>query len=359
MVAMSGGVDSSVAAGLLLEQGYDVFGVTLHLWDAQGEQQVGRCCSPEDRDDALRSCQHLGIAHYVMDERQAFRTQVVDPFLETYLQGATPAPCVTCNQQVKLGRLWELARAFGASAIATGHYARVAPAAPGEVHLLRGRDRDKDQSYFLFGVSNEVLSRCIFPLGEMPKGEARGHAKRLGLPNWNKPDSQELCFVPDGNVGAFVGRERPGSMAKGAIKDTDGITLGSHDGIAGYTVGQRRGLGVSGPVARYVLRIVPERNELVVGDADALLGRQLRVQSVHWSGEAPREPFAASVRIRHRHEPAAALVRPEGDGFTVEFEQAQRAIAPGQAAVVYVGERVLGGGTIVDSPAVTGARQAG
>jgi tRNA-uridine 2-sulfurtransferase len=347
LVAMSGGVDSSVAAALLHEAGHEVVGVTLHLWDAQGEHQVGTCCAPEDREDARRTCDLLGVPHYVMDERAAFRRHVVDPFIEENLAGHTPIPCVHCNQQVKLGRLWEIARALGATRVATGHYARLEMGASGEARLLRGSDLDKDQSYFLFGVPQGVLRTLIFPLGALTKTEARSEARRLGLPNWDKPDSQALCFVPDGDVHGFVARERPAQAGKpGPVLDEDGHGLGTHAGIEGFTVGQRRGLRLPGPAARYVLRVLPDQNAIIVGGADRLSRTHLSARAATWIGPPPDRAFEAEVRIRYRHTPARAQVRPTGDGFEVEFEQPQRAIAPGQAAVVYRGAHVLGGGFI-------------
>jgi tRNA-specific 2-thiouridylase len=347
LVAMSGGVDSSLAAALLHEAGHDVVGVTLHLWDAEGAAQVGRCCAPEDREDARRTCELLGVPHYVMDERAAFRRHVVDPFVVENLAGRTPIPCVHCNQQVKLARLWEIARALGASRVATGHYARLEPAADGQVRLLRGADADKDQSYFLFGVPQRVLGRMIFPLGALTKPEARSEARRLGLPNWNKPDSQELCFIPDGDVRGFVARERPGQAgAPGPVLDEQGMRLGEHAGIEGFTIGQRRGLGIAGAAARYVLRIVPEQNAVVIGGGERLLRSRLSARAAAWLVAPPAAPFPAEVRIRYRHAPARARVRAGDGGFDVEFDEPQRAVAPGQAAVVYRGERVLGGGFI-------------
>jgi tRNA-specific 2-thiouridylase len=347
LVAMSGGVDSSLAAALLHEAGHDVVGVTLHLWDAEGAQQVGRCCAPEDREDARRTCELLGVPHYVLDERAAFRRHVVDPFVADNLAGRTPIPCVQCNQQVKLARLWEIARALGASRVATGHYAQLERAEDGQVRLLRGADGDKDQSYFLFGVPQAVLRRMIFPLGALTKPAAREEARRLGLPNWNKPDSQELCFIPDGDVRGFVARERPGQAGvPGPVLDEQGARLGEHGGIEGFTIGQRRGLGIAGAAARYVLRIVPEQNAVVIGEADRLLRSRLSARSAAWLEPPPDAPFEAEVRIRYRHAPARARVRASDGGFDVEFAEPQRAVAPGQAAVVYRGERVLGGGFI-------------
>ncbi len=356
LVAMSGGVDSSLAAALLHEQGHEVVGVTLHLWDAQGESKVGRCCAPEDREDARRTCDLLGVPHYVLDERDEFRRHVVDAFIRDNLEGRTPIPCVQCNQHVKLGRLVELADRLGATHIATGHYARIAHDADGSAQLLRGRDTKKDQSYFLFGVPATVLDRLVFPLGDMIKDEARKQAQRLGLPNWNKPDSQQLCFVPDGNVAGFVqqqapahedARALPDAGVAGRIVDAAGRELGTHGGIEGFTIGQRRGLRVPGPSPRYVLRVVPEQREVIVGDEAELYAAQLEALDARWTGEIGQQPLRAEVRIRYRHEPAAATVTPQGDRFSVRFDEPQRAVAPGQAAVVYRGDQVLGGGFIV------------
>ncbi len=339
---MSGGVDSSVAAALLLEQGWDVVGVTLHLWDAEGEQKVGRCCAPEDRDDARKTCEHLGVPHYVIDEREAFRRDVVEPFLDEYRAGRTPSPCVHCNRTVKLLRLETIADDLGCSHVATGHYARLVRQPEG-VRLLRGRDTRKDQSYFLFGVPPSTLGRMIFPLGELDKEQSRAEARRLGLPNAHKPDSQELCFVPDGDVRGFSQRER-GANAPGLIRDEGGAVLGTHGGVEGFTVGQRKGLGVGGGgTPRYVLRIVG--NDVVVGDGDGLYERELEAAGARWL-HPPTGSFEALVRIRYRHEPAPALVTPTDGGFRVRFGSPQRAITPGQAAVVYVGDEVRGGGFI-------------
>jgi tRNA-specific 2-thiouridylase len=349
LVAMSGGVDSSLAAALLHEAGHDVVGVTLHLWDAGAGEQVGRCCAPEDREDARRTCDLLGVPHYVLDERAAFRAQVVNPFIEENLAGRTPIPCVACNQHVKLMRLFELARRFGASHVATGHYARLAHDEHGQAQLLRGVDRGKDQSYFLFGVPSQVLGRLLFPLGEMSKGSARQEARRLGLPNWDKPDSQELCFVPDRDVAGFIARQRGGqgdAGRPGPVLDESGAKLGEHPGIEGFTVGQRRGVRIAGAEPRYVLRVLPEQRALVLGPERSLHVGELHAERAAWMGNAPSTPFHAAVQIRHRHEAAPALVTPDGERFHVAFEEPQRAIAPGQAAVVYRGDAVVGGGFV-------------
>jgi tRNA-specific 2-thiouridylase len=345
LVAMSGGVDSSVAAALLKEAGHELIGVTLHLWDADGAQQVGRCCAPEDRADARRTCEHLGIPHYVLDEREAFRRHVVDPFVVDYQAGRTPIPCVSCNRTVKLTYLADVARRFEATHIATGHYARLTRAADGHLRLLRGHDRDKDQSYFLFGVPHSTIERLVFPLGHLTKREVREAGRRLGVPNADKPESQELCFVPEGDVGKFVNRHgsptRPGNLV-----DPDGAVLGRHQGVANFTRGQRRGLGLGGGGTRYVLRIVPETAEVVVGDLSQLYDRDLSATDAHWLLGPPAAAFEGEVRIRYRHRGALAQVTPADAGFKVRFHEPQRAITPGQAAVVYRGDEVIGGGFI-------------
>ena len=345
MVAMSGGVDSSVAAALLHDAGHDLIGVTLHLWDADGEQQVGRCCAPEDRDDARRTCEHLGIPHYVLDEREAFRRNVVDPFITEYQAGRTPIPCVGCNRTVKLTYLADVARRFDATHIATGHYARLERAADGQLRLLCGRDDDKDQSYFLFGLPQSTLETLVFPLGDLTKPEVREAGRRLGVPNADKPESQELCFVPDGRIGDFIKRQgRP--TGSGNIVDHDGAVLGRHGGVANFTRGQRRGLGLGGGDTRYVLRIVPDTSEVVVGEESQLYDERLIATDAHWVAGRPTDAFHGEVRIRYRHRGALADVTPKGDGFEVRFDEPQRAITPGQAAVVYRGDEVIGGGFI-------------
>ena len=349
LVAMSGGVDSSVAAALLREQGHELVGVTLHLWDAEGASKVGRCCAPEDRDDARKSCEAIGIPHYVIDERAAFRSEVVEPFVDGYRAGITPSPCVACNQHVKLGRLAELADQLGCARIATGHYARIdRDPASGVPRLMRGRDAAKDQSYFLYGVPDAILARLLFPLGALTKPETREHGRRLGVPNWDKKDSQELCFVPDGDIGGFVARARPAAPSRvGSIVDASGQVLATHEGVERFTVGQRKGLGLGGGPVRYVLRIVPDTAEVIVGEEDGLACTALEARSARWIGEAPSAPLRAKVQIRHRHAAADATVEARGDGVLIaRFDVPQRAVSPGQAAVVYADDVVLGGGTI-------------
>lgn len=346
LVAMSGGVDSSVAAALLQERGVDLVGVTLHLWDAEGQDKVGRCCAPEDRDDARRSCEHLGIPHYVVDERASFRRHVVEPFLADYERGITPSPCVHCNRTVKLSWLVGLADELGCSHVATGHYARVErdPSGP---RLFRGRDVGKDQTYFLFGLGPSVVDRMLFPLGEMIKDDTRAEAARLGMPNASKPDSQELCFVPDGDIAGFVRRHGHGDARPGRFVDGDGNEIGRHDGIVGYTVGQRRGLALGGGAKpRYVLRIASDTGDVVVGEGAALLGSELRAGDASWLRRPPADSFRAAVQIRYRHRAAPATVTLEENGFGVRFDEPQRALTPGQAAVVYLEDEVVGGGFI-------------
>ena len=316
---MSGGVDSSVVAALLHEAGHEVIGVTMHLWDASGDQKVGRCCAPEDREDARAVCDLLGVPHYVIDEREAFERHVVTPFVQAYQSGQTPSPCVSCNQHVKLGRFLELAHLWGADAIATGHYARIDYDENERItRLRRGLDLGKDQSYFLFGVPQEVLNKLWCPLGAMQKDEARLEAARLGLPNAQKPDSQELCFVPDGRVGHFIdqrtrlerepteeergteGLDTPRAKSaaektQGRFLDPDGKTIGLHPGIHHFTIGQRRGLGLGAVSAqqspdgkaRYVLKITPDSQDVVVGPEKALYSGSLSAQGRDLDAERP------------------------------------------------------------------------
>lgn len=351
VVAMSGGVDSSTAAGVLCEAGYDVVGVTLKLYDASGTAASigGRCCSPRDIEDARATAAQLGFPHYVLDEVEAFNEAVIDDFVSEYSAGRTPNPCVKCNEKIKFGPLVAFANAVGASRLATGHYARLAEG-PFGPRLLRAVDEDKDQSYFLFGVRPELFRKVMFPLGDLRKEQTRDVARRLGLPNCDKPDSQQLCFIPDGDHKAFITKRGGGGRA-GAVLNEKGETLAQHEGTHHFTVGQRKGLpGVDG-VKRFVVRIDPATGTVYTGPRDQLGRREVGVESMRWWGPVPTAPVRAAVQIRHHSKPRAAVVHPEGpDAAVVVFDDPQEGVAPGQAAVVYGDEVVLGGGWIAAAP---------
>ena len=350
VVALSGGVDSSVAAALLAEAGHEVIAVTLQLADLS-DRGLGasRCCSAADVEFARAVCARLGVPHYVLDMEEEFRRAVLDPFVESYLAGETPLPCARCNSRVKFGELLRVTAQFGAAALASGHYARVARAGDGEVRLLRGLDRSKDQSYFLFELTSFQLESVLFPLGGMTKAEVRRKAQSLGLPNAARRDSQEVCFVPAGGSYADVlERLAPERLpGRGEVVDRDGTTLGAHDGFHRYTIGQRRGIGVPGTSRRYVVGLEPAANRVVVGPREHALHRRLGLREVNWLASWDAAPIHAEVQIRSRHEAAPATVTLGAGGRAeVEFDEPVLAPAPGQAAVCYAGERVLGGGWI-------------
>lgn len=348
---MSGGVDSSVAAALMVEAGHDVVGLTMKLRDTTPEEQRGirgSCCSPDDMRDARRVCDELGVPHYAVDYRDAFRSAVIEPFARSYARGETPNPCVLCNDQLKFATLLARARALGAERLITGHYARIENDGAGGWMLRRARDPEKDQSYFLFGLTQHALASTRFPLGDMTKEEVRAHGRGLDLHVADKVESEDICFVPDGHYARIVesvvgpaGTPRPGP-----IVDRNGVRVGEHRGIHHFTVGQRKGLGVSGPDRLFVLEVRGDDDTIVVGPRPALLTSGLYAHDCHWIAAAPPSGHACTVRIRHRHRGVPGRVFSAGDGAMVRFDRPEPAVARGQAAVFYDGDVVLGGGWI-------------
>ncbi|MXW92952.1 MAG: tRNA 2-thiouridine(34) synthase MnmA [Rhodospirillaceae bacterium] len=359
-VAMSGGVDSSVTAALLHAEGYDVIGVTLQLYDhGAAVNRPGACCAGQDIRDARRVAEEAGFPHYVLDYESRFRESVIDDFADSYLRGETPLPCVRCNQTVKFTDLLQMARDLDADCLATGHYVRRIEAENGP-ELHKAADPAKDQSYFLFATTREQLDYLRFPLGGRLKEETRRVAGELGVPVADKPDSQDICFVPDGDYAQVVEKLRPGACEPGRIVDLDGRTLGRHDGIVRFTVGQRRGLGVGGAAAPlYVVKIDAENREVVVGPREALARRRIAIRSLNWLGDgaledrapedgAPEEgAIRAEARIRNTGAAMPCRVEAGADGgATLTFDEPQYGVAAGQAAVLYDGTRMLGGGWI-------------
>ena len=351
LAAMSGGVGSGVAAALLAEAGHELTGVTLKLW-CYGTSPLSprACCTLDAIDDARRVASRMGFPHFVVEAEDVFRERVLQPFLDAYAAGRTPYPCAACNQHLKFGDLVRRMDLVDAERLATGHYARIETLADGSVALARAADPAKDQSYALALVPREVLPRVIFPLGDLPKAEVREHGRRLGLSLWDKPESQDLCFVPDGDYAGFMQRslgETRGTVP-GAIEDVSGRRLGTHRGIVRYTVGQRRGLGVAAPEPLYVLRVDAPRNAVVVGARAQLDSPGLEAHGVNWLvASPPAEGSRVEVKVRAHHRPAAATLHPRENGrIEVRFEMPQSAITPGQLAVFYDGDRVLGGATI-------------
>ncbi|NQW23822.1 MAG: tRNA 2-thiouridine(34) synthase MnmA [SAR202 cluster bacterium] len=350
VVAMSGGVDSSTTAALMAEQGFDVIGVTLKLYD-HGEMagRKGACCAGVDIQDAKRVAKKLGIPHKVFNYESRFKESVIEVFADTYLAGETPIPCVLCNQTVKFRDLLDAARDMGADALATGHYVRRVDAADGP-ELHQASDAAKDQSYFLFATTKEQLSFLRFPLGEMDKAETRAHAERLGLAVADKPESQDICFVPNGSYAGVVEKLRPGAALPGDIVDLDGNVLGHHDGIINFTVGQRRGLGIAAPEPLYVVRVEADTRRVVAGPKAALLVQEFPVGGINWlgTGDAPEGDIEVNVKIRSTGKPIAATLKVHGGaGATVVLHEPEAGAAPGQACVFYDAERMLGGGWIM------------
>jgi tRNA-specific 2-thiouridylase len=359
---MSGGVDSSVVAGMLHRRGEQVVGLTMQLWNQRRLPELvpeggatGRCCSLDDVYDARFVAQHLGIPYYVVNFEERFEQQVVRPFIDEYLAGRTPIPCTLCNNFIKFDQFLDLAAGVGASRIATGHYARVSyDDRSGRYQLRRGLDPAKDQTYFLFGLTQDQLARTDFPLGGFTKPQVRELARELGLPVAEKPDSQEICFVPNGDYASFIDayfRERgiQPERKRGDIVDTGGRVLGEHAGVHHFTVGQRRGLRVAAGEPLYVIATEPASQRVVIGRNEELLRARLHASAVNWiSIAAISEPVAAQVKIRNKHEAAGATLYPTGDParVAIQFDQPQRAVTPGQAAVFYDADVVLGGGWI-------------
>jgi tRNA-specific 2-thiouridylase len=350
VVAMSGGVDSSVAAALLVEQGYDVVGMMMRLWseESTGTQTHNRCCTPDQMADARRIADRLGIPFYVLDTREVFRKRVVDFFIQQYRRGLTPNPCIECNRHIRFEWLLENALALDAQYLATGHYARIRRHPSGRYELWRAVDTHKDQSYVLSVLGQAEMQHVLFPVGGYTKAEIRAIAAQHGLPTASKQDSQDLCFLGDGSYRRFLREHAPDVMTAGPIMRRDGSVVGEHQGLANYTIGQRKGLGVYGPEPLYVLATRLEDNALIVGTREELGCSRLVVHRVNWiSGIVPEQPFRAEVQIRYHARTSAALIEPvSADRLKVHFDEPARDATPGQGAIIYDGDLCLGGGLI-------------
>ncbi|MGH2674675.1 MAG: tRNA 2-thiouridine(34) synthase MnmA [Actinomycetota bacterium] len=349
LVAMSGGVDSAVAACLLAERGHEVLGSHMKLVHTGGVEHG--CCGPRAEADARAVAEHAGFPFEVADLSEEFEERVVAEYLDDHRAGRTPNPCVRCNERIKFGAFLERADALGFDLVATGHYARSALGEDGRWRLRRGLDRSKDQSYVLAGLTQSKLARSRFPVGDQMKAETRAQAQRLGLPVAGKPDSQDLCFAPSADPSAFLEERAPDLVRQGKVVDRDGRVLGTHGGTHRYTIGQRRGLGVSTGSRTYVVDVEADTNRIVLGPEELLARRGLLAERVNWVASRPDGPFEAEVKIRYRGHDATAMVGPLGDdGAHVEFRSPQRAVTPGQAVVFYAGDEVVGGGTISRGP---------
>jgi tRNA-uridine 2-sulfurtransferase len=351
VVAMSGGVDSSVAAALLAEQGHEVIGLSMQLYDqSEGQTSFGSCCSIDDLHDARRVAAAINIPHYILNFEQQFQEQVVSNFVNEYAAGRTPLPCAHCNSDLKFATLAERAESLGADAVATGHYARVeCDDRSGRFRLRRGVDAGKDQSYFLFSLTQAQLARAVFPVGDRPKDAVRQYARERQLPIADKPDSQEICFIPDHDYRGFVEKQLPAADRSGVFAAEDGRVVGTHQGVHRFTVGQRKGLGLPSPggTPLYVLALRPAEQRVIVGPKSSLERTTLRASGVNWLIAPPTAPIRAAVQIRHRHQAAPATIRVDAPRHaTVTFDTPQIAVTPGQAAVFYDGDVVLGGGWI-------------
>ncbi len=357
VVAMSGGVDSSLAAALLMEQEYDVIGVHMRLHHLHAQSRTATasgklnkgCCSADDVDDARLVCYELGIPFYVLDFEGDFRKTVIDNFVQEYSNGRTPYPCLMCNRYVKFDSLLKRAAQLGADHLATGHYGTIGyDASEGKYSLRKALDPSKDQSYVLYHLGQSELSKLLLPLGEHAKTQVREMSAERNLVTADKPDSQEICFIPNNNYRSFLEKVSPGMAQPGAMVDTAGNVLGEHSGVPNYTIGQRKGLGALGPAPHFVVELRPAENTVVVGTNEDLLSPILTADDMHWvSGEEPVQPFRANVKIRYRAPEVPAAITPlPGHRMHIEFDTPQRAVTPGQAAVLYIGDEVIGGGTI-------------